>query len=775
MNQIVLLVTLFYCITVQIAEAKQNMKAIPFEDKELSIAPIMRMDLKFPYVITTDDNAYYGWDIQKGKQVWRNVTIGTTCHDCEANPNVALFHTQNRAFITPAFGGVSGFQVDGRRYGIMDFNLKDGTFIYPKISDFGAVTLSDDDSLIGIQKGNRKIALYLMDKLQKLTIDKQFNEYKKRGLDRMIGEPEHGYSDEIIDFDDGVISSMSPNIKRKILEDSDSVRKMLSQQREYSQYIQRPVKPVAVIKLELINNITYNDRRQYILSDNVLLLRASDGIFELYHTKNLEKIATFIGFNQSEWLVFTPQGYFNASSQKMVTYLRSKNPTFNYPKEDNELIQHYFHPDIVESLLSKKPAVKSSTFELPEKGHNNNQYRASLYKQVVMASDYGALYVLGMQKNIEDIPFVHTSIDNAKKEQDFSLAYRALSNYDANLSQEFLAKRIEFIDNNSNEQAALVDYMFRIKHPQISEVIANLKKRNLLTVETKKTIASYINKPEYYQEQESVLWELWEENFTINTKTLLFLSKADLKRAQKDAEKTIIYLYKNRLDYAPKENSRDVERRFFDDKALLMKMYEFIIETNSTHNMSEVKHVSKERLSRYYTTKDKVFSYDEERLLISFLMKYGNDLEKKSCIEIAIKYIEATYAYDDYEEIDKRNKILLALLPHDRQYVIEKIKKMAYSKEKLISQRAIVIMYKINDPSFVQVLLDHLYDEKKRFRYDTFGSLTREYDSKEVRMRLIQKVNQDGNCSDSFAQGSYQFFIKSLTDDEKMAFKCVPK
>ena len=88
--------------------------------------------------------------------------------------------------------------------------------------------------------------------------------------------------------------------------------------------------------------------------------------FDLYRNKDKKLLAAFSLFENDEWLVMTPEGYFNASSSKVAVNILKEKHTKVTITTINQLIEKWYRPDIVEALLSDKPieALKNSFLSL---------------------------------------------------------------------------------------------------------------------------------------------------------------------------------------------------------------------------------------------------------------------------------------------------------------------------------------------------------------------------------------------------------------------------
>jgi WD40 repeat protein len=73
-----------------------------------------------------------------------------------------------------------------------------------------------------------------------------------------------------------------------------------------------------------------------------------DGIVRLWNTDSGKEIAQFVGFNDGEWVVITPDGYYNASANG-DKYLNVRIDNNVYGIDQYRRI--YYKPQIVEARL----------------------------------------------------------------------------------------------------------------------------------------------------------------------------------------------------------------------------------------------------------------------------------------------------------------------------------------------------------------------------------------------------------------------------------------
>jgi WD40 repeat protein len=78
---------------------------------------------------------------------------------------------------------------------------------------------------------------------------------------------------------------------------------------------------------------------------------SEDGTVRLWDVNTGKEIAQFICFNDDEWVVITPEGYFNASSNG-AKYFNVRIGNNVYPLD--KFYKEFYKPDYVASILQGK-------------------------------------------------------------------------------------------------------------------------------------------------------------------------------------------------------------------------------------------------------------------------------------------------------------------------------------------------------------------------------------------------------------------------------------
>ena len=112
------------------------------------------LEFKMPYLMTKTTQQYRGWDIHKGRQIWRIKQKMTVIAEFDSIPSKGMefFSEQNRAIV------IAGFEEK-----IYDINTKTGLFSYlPKYKNIRAyndLSLSQDNQVLKLTATEQKKAI----------------------------------------------------------------------------------------------------------------------------------------------------------------------------------------------------------------------------------------------------------------------------------------------------------------------------------------------------------------------------------------------------------------------------------------------------------------------------------------------------------------------------------------------------------------------------------------------------------------------------------------
>jgi hypothetical protein len=270
------------------------------------------------------------------------------------------------------------------------------------------------------------------------------------------------------------------------------------------------------------------------LDDFNYLLYYQDGRKQIIDSKTLKPLMTFnfMSFEEGEWIFVTGEGYFNASSKRVLANLYITNDQVNRRDLTEEEIRKYYRPDIVSAILQSKPInkliKKKTKITLPEKAVYENKYYISLREMYVKDHDPYGLGTLAIQKNPEDLKLIMNAILETRDTNAMEDLYFGLSQYDQNLTYPFMMKRLE--QNISEEE--VIEILSRIKnHEEWKKIVLERQKTWVLGEKTKKDIVRTL-KSDDFPLFESMLWEIMEKEKWIysNNTPVDYLMKSNPKR-----------------------------------------------------------------------------------------------------------------------------------------------------------------------------------------------------------------------------------------------------
>lgn len=402
-------------------------------------------------VILVDDNRYIGWDLNGGKEIWRNITHITNCKDCEPRPKIVLYHHADFAIVSPSYDFWSGFDDKWDTQGLLRFDLNSGIYDVLPFKYNGSLQVSEDDKTLKIIN----------------------------------------YKGEIKEFDLTTLKNQ-----------------------------------------ETPQN--YFDDTFDSLNESMNVEQLFDGTYRIFNKNDNTEIARFVSFKDGEWLFVTMQGYFNASSKKVLTHLNIFESVIHAREINDKEVKKYYRPDIVSTILHGKSIEalesKAVLYPLADQAKFENTYNKSLEYSFKKTNDLAFLIKNnGSEGNYE---YANRIIEEIKKNQiPFNLynLYDALSYFDINATRDFLAQRIDQNISDS-EQTEIVKIL--TKDSIGIEKISKLYHEGKLSDWAKKSIPTCVS-PVNYKMFDALLWENLEFDISHKKVLLEYLQKQDTKRLQR--------------------------------------------------------------------------------------------------------------------------------------------------------------------------------------------------------------------------------------------------
>jgi len=476
-----------------------------------------------------------------------------------------------------------------------------------------------------------------------------------------------------------------------------------------------------------------------------------DGTFDLYRKSDRKLLAAFTLFENDEWLVMTPEGYFNASSVKVtVNILKEKQEEITIDAID-QLKKKWYRPDIVEAILSNRDieSLKKKTYPdtLPDKKEKNNLFQRSIFTQVAMNREYELLKKLYKSKNRADIPYIHEGIQKADSAEALKAYYRLLSHYRFRYSKKFIESRISTLGKHPQEQLYLVQYLYHKRDRKKKlHYLSKIIQENNLKDETQAYLVKKM-KAEKFELYEKMLWDTAERLHVLPEKVHTFLKQKDPKRAEKAFNTYQKYLERKAKETIRQSYTRLLKTEQFTKERnhLDQEIYRAFKQLNDLNISSDIfieKKIASARLDSFLKdTTFKTYSFDA---YLHFLMRQSSDIGKK-ILHTKIEIYTLTY----YQKKGKNSYSLFDLLntyaDYRPEFVINTLIDLALHAPKVTQRHILYSMRHMKDPRFVPALLSKL-DFKDSMTSDYALQTLLQYDE-EVIKKTITEINKLDDCS----------------------------
>lgn len=597
---------------------------------------------------------------------------------------------------------------------------------------------------------------------QKMTVTAEFDAVPSKGIEFFSNQDRAiviaGFEDKIYDINTKTgLFSYLPKFKDIVAYHNLS----LSQNNKILQLTATEQKPPYPIKTHFIEVNTSNflptfDPKHFVynnVENPTRYVTKHNNYFDLFRKSDSKKLARFSLFEKGEWLVMTPEGYFNASSYNvLVNVLKSKHEKATIDSMQ-KFAKKWYRPDIVEALLldNNITALKSkqAIFTLSLKPVDDNQFKNSIKHLLLKGHDITLLKYFKQNRNKNDIPFLHKGIENAKTEETYSAYYKTLQYYPLKYHKLFIESRIGMLNNNPYEQVALLQYLYSKRNKkQKFTYISKIIRETTLTDKAKKLIAKHL-KLKQFEEFETLLWEVWEKQYYVSNKALPYLKKKDVTRAKtagkaadlhhkEQSKSTIISFYKELLQ----TKQYTTERHTIDRK--LYNAFKILDDLNVSDDLLAQKKIAMARLDASMHKTDLAPSSKSD-IYLHFIMKYGTNMEKKILhkkIEIYIQQFNtdrknlSTYALND---------ILKNYLPYNPDFVVDNMIQLSKSPRREIRSSIIYNMRQIKDKKFIPALLKKLDFKDLMITNKALEALLR-FDEPVIK-QVITELNKLDDCT----------------------------
>ena len=345
----------------------------------------------------------------------------------------------------------------------------------------------------------------------------------------------------------------------------------------------------------------------------------------------------FINLDNSEWLVISKEGYFNASSINVLNNIYMKENS-NKRKLNEEEIFKWYRPDILASILQKKDFEKlepiKHNFKLPIHSNIKNQYKSSLVREYLENKNSNALSKLGRLKDLSNLPFFLKVLEKASTQKEYLIAYNSLKNYSYKSIKEVISHRIKHLNKKSVEQSELIRFLYAKNQDLAIHLVSDFIKKEILTSASKKVVAQSITKyrfknHELSKEELNITWEVWEkQNYIANEYILNICSKYDTSRAHKNAISTLIYLHNNHKKAvtpwcpARKDNTREKSTIEGSFSSVQLMLYKYLYNTKIPIEVDKLKQSTNKQINRFLQIYEFcVYGINE---LLKLQIKYNN-------------------------------------------------------------------------------------------------------------------------------------------------------
>ena len=191
-------------------------------------------------------------------------------------------------------------------------------------------------------------------------------------------------------------------------------------------------------------------------------------------------------YPNGEWLVWTPSGYYNASSENVQENIKKE------LKLTDTNFRSFYRPDIIERIMQSKSFTdlihQNKHYALPKKTTLKNMYGTEVYKQIIKYSYKHKKYNLlrSIPRDPELIPFLFEAIKNTSDKHGYRVYYLQLRRNwreDA-LIKPFIQERLKTVDPSSEEWPILMKIAQKLQHKKayksLAEDIEQAKKQTIV-------------------------------------------------------------------------------------------------------------------------------------------------------------------------------------------------------------------------------------------------------------------------------------------------------
>jgi len=505
-----------------------------------------------------------------------------------------------------------------------------------------------------------------------------------------------------------------------------------------------------------------------------------DGSFDLYRSSDKKLLAVFSLFENDEWLVMTPEGYFNASSSKVAVNILKKQHKKVTIDAINQLIAKWHRPDIVEALLTNKDTEKlknrSVTFSLPQEKAKNDLFGKSILTQVPKNKRYELLRRLERNRQRSYLPLIYDGIKQAESKEAFKAYYTLLTRYPFKYNKSFIESRIPTLTQHSFEQLPLLKLLYskkprrdrKMKMNYIPMVIQKTK----FTDDAQRFVVKKM-KIKLFEQYESLLWDTGERLHYLPAKVLSFLEKKDLQRAQKMFKAYKVYQEKKVRNTIVNEYAKLLKTKKFTKErnkldSEIYTAFTTINDMNLTSDLFKEKKIAAVRLDAYFHNTD-LMPYTVDSYL-HFLMKYSSQTGK----QILHTKIEI-YLLSFYKEKNKNSHglfgFLKAYLTYEPEFVVNTLIDLAQNAPRNTKSSILYSMQNLKDPKFVPTLLSKLDFKDSMISNHALETLLR-YDEKVIN-QTITELNKLDDCSKiNYLDIKNSFIAKKISKKDFARYHC---
>lgn len=556
-------------------------------NQDTFISPtIQRADVSRDKLLLQGDNLYIGWDLNEGKEIWRNIGNKTQCSDCLPYPELLMFHNEDRTFIRPSYAGGSGVFFGVLMNAILEFDTNTGLFKVVNLKNSGILRKSHDDTKLLIDNENGSIKLFDLKTLQLIaehtggkgrwhwglryqpqtfmTLDgkKVFQrgeatydginciDLEKNTSNTINGKIAGSYSSTLkgitrngkIVFLAGVVNQETKvvaydvdaqrivydinlsysSIRNFFIDKNDKYLYILDGESQLNIFSVIDGRIIRTVKLNGIKTVQPIDHSRYLASLEHGILQILDADFK--------QVVTLQSMANGEWIIITEKGYFNASSKLGLANVYISEDAKQRLLQEKE-IKKYYRPDIVSAILQQKPITdlenNSKVFELAEKAEYVNQYYPSMREMYTKEHNPHGLIILASQKNLDDLKLIEQAIEEANSSDLKSDLYRSMGNFEQKDILPFLLKQLENPKNSSDQ----VSILSLIKDIDVRvQKVQELSSKKILSEQVMIWVTTWAREKDCIL-FEPYFWTAIEKNVRIKNEVVInYLIKKDPKR-----------------------------------------------------------------------------------------------------------------------------------------------------------------------------------------------------------------------------------------------------